>query len=67
MNRHLLEREKRRRLHLKHRIRSHLKDAETMKARLEVFAEEVLGARVSHTQRLNYRERSPMAEEVGCS
>ena len=44
-----------------------MKDAETMKARLEVFAEEVLGARVSHTQRLNYRERSPMAEEVGCS
>ena len=44
-----------------------MKDVETMNTRLEVFGEEVLGACVSHTQRLSYREGSPVAGEVGSS
>ena len=44
-----------------------MKDVETVEARLEVFGEEVLGACVCHTQRLSYREGSPVAGEVGSS
>lgn len=52
---------------IKHRVTSHLKDVETIKSRLGIFGEEVLGARASHTQRLKHKEGSPMADDVGSS
>lgn len=61
------KREKRGRLDLKHRVTGHLKDVETIKSRLGIFGEEVLGARASHTQRLKHKEGSPMADDVGSS